>query len=131
MKKADRRVFRQLLVEYRARLRGDLEAMSDAALHETGSESAVSRSRNSNHMAELGSDSFERESTLSLLQNDEQTLGLVEAALVRINEGNYGDCLACGNRIPKMRLMALPHAENCVHCASRLESGQDGSREPH
>ena len=46
MKKADRRVFRQLLVEYRARLRGDLEAMADAALHETGSESAASCSRN-------------------------------------------------------------------------------------
>lgn len=129
MKKSQLGVFRQLLLDLRARLRGDVEAMTEAALHESGSESTASRARNSNHMAELGSDSFEREFTLTLLENEEQTLELVEAALVRIEEGNYGDCLECGSRIPRMRLMALPHAARCVHCASRLESGQETSRE--
>jgi RNA polymerase-binding transcription factor DksA len=42
---------------------------------------------------------------------------LIEAALKRIQEGTYGMCLKCGQRIPEKRLRALPEAESCLDCA--------------
>ena len=54
------------------------------------------------HMADIGSDNFEQEFTLSLMENDEGTLGAIEHALERIEEGTYGDCEECGGKIPKL-----------------------------
>ena len=114
MKKADLKVYKERLVDLRARLRGDVSSMADAAL---GGENHEVHSMPL-HMAELGSDNFEQEFTLSLMATEEDTLGMIEAALVRIEDGTYGSCLDCGGTIPKTRLNALPHAPHCVKCAS-------------
>jgi DnaK suppressor protein len=72
-------------------------------------------------MADVGSDNFEQEFTLSLMENEEETLDLIEAAIERIEEGVYGSCQECGGRIPKTRLNAIPFTPYCVKCASKLE----------
>ncbi len=46
-----------------------------------------------------------------------QTVMLIDAALARIEEGNYGVCTACGIEIPEKRLSAVPYATTCVNCA--------------
>ena len=53
------------------------------------------------HMAELGSDNYEQEFTLSLLASEEETLGLIDRALVRIENETYGTCESCGERFPR------------------------------
>ena len=73
------------------------------------------------HMADVGSDNYEQEFTLSLLENDEDTLGQIEAALERIEEATYGSCVECECRIPKTRLNAIPYTPHCVKCASNLQ----------
>jgi DnaK suppressor protein len=73
------------------------------------------------HMADLGTDNFEQEFTLSLMENEETTLAHIDAALERIEEGAYGNCLECEARIPKTRLNAIPYTPHCVKCASKLE----------
>ena len=46
-----------------------------------------------------------------------QTVMLIDAALARIKEGNYGICTVCGIEIPEKRLSAVPYATTCVNCA--------------
>lgn len=123
MKKADQKVYKERLLQLRARLRGDVSAMADAALRKTRSEASGDLSSMPIHMADVGSDNFEQEFTLSLMQNEEDTLDLIEAALERIEQSNYGSCSACGRVIPKARLNAIPYASHCVKCASELEAG--------
>lgn len=47
----------------------------------------------------------------------QQTVYLIDAALARIEEGNYGICAICGIDIPEKRLSALPYVTTCISCA--------------
>ncbi len=73
------------------------------------------------HMADLGSDNFEREFTLSLMESEEETLERIEVALERIENKQYGLCEQCESVIPKTRLNAIPHATYCVSCAEIIQ----------
>jgi RNA polymerase-binding transcription factor DksA len=122
MKKSEAKVFKELLLALRARLRGDVNALADAALRKTRSEASGDLSSMPIHMADLGTDAFEQEFTLSLMEHDGNALEQIEAALVRIEDGNYGACLECGAKIPKARLQVLPHTPYCVKCAEKVAS---------
>lgn len=122
MKKADVNIYKERLLDLRSRLRGDVTSMADAALGAESSEASTMPI----HMAELGSDNFEQEFTLSLLATEEDTLGMIEEALERVENGTYGSCLGCGGPIPKTRLNALPHAPMCVKCAESRDHGMAG-----
>ncbi|MFM7844558.1 MAG: TraR/DksA family transcriptional regulator [Planctomycetota bacterium] len=124
MNKRESKEYKQLLLALRARLRGDVSAMADAALKKTRSESSGDLSSMPIHMADVGSDNFEQEFTLSLMENDEETLNQIEAALERIEEGVYGLCVECDAKIPKMRLQALPYTPYCVKCAAKFQKPQ-------
>ena len=121
MKKPEMKVFKELLLSLRARLRGDVNAMADAALKKTRSESNGDLSSMPIHMADIGSDNFEQEFTLSLMQNDEGTLGSIESALERIEDAVYGTCEECGGIITKKRLTAIPYTPLCIKCATKLQ----------
>lgn len=123
MKKSEMKPFKERLLQLRARLRGDVTAMAKAALHKTRTEASGDLSSMPIHMADLGSDNFEQEFTLSLMESEEETLEQIEAALERIEDGVYGLCLECESRIPKARLNAIPYTPHCVKCASKLERG--------
>ncbi len=96
------------LLALRARLRGDMNQMAANALMEAKSTSIPT------DMAELGSEDFDQELTLSLLGSKGNALEQIETAIERIEEGTYGRCETCGGRIPKIRLEALPYAAQCV-----------------
>ena len=121
MKSAETKAFKATLQAMRARLRGDVTTMADAALRKTRSESSGDLSSMPIHMADIGSDNFEQEFTLSLMENDGGTLTQIEASLERIEEGTYGQCEECGVRIPKTRLNAIPYATLCIRCAEQQE----------
>ena len=122
MKKADMKVYRDRLLTLRARMRGDVTAMAEIALRKSGAEGAE-HSTMPIHMAELGSDNYEQEFTLSLMESEGDTLGSIEDALERIEAGVYGTCTGCGGVIPKTRLNAIPFTPVCVKCAEKLEAG--------
>jgi DnaK suppressor protein len=110
---------REKLLALRARLRGDITQMEDDALNKDHSKTTSMP----NHMAELGSDNFDRELTLSLVGTENDTLDQIEAAIERIEDGTYGQCDECGGKISKPRLEAIPYAALCVRCASKREEG--------
>ena len=117
------KVYKERLLMIRGRMRGDIHAMANAALRKTRSESSGDLSSMPTHMADVGSDNFEQEFTLSLLENDEETVEKIEFALERIEDGVYGSCIECEGKIPKTRLNAIPYTSYCVKCASKLETG--------
>ena len=118
MKKTEMRVYKERLLLVRARLRGDVSAMTEHSLRDkNGKLSSMPL-----HMADIGSDNFEQEFTLSLLQSEGDTLSMIESALERIEAGTYGACEECQSPIPKTRLNAIPHTPFCVKCAEKLQS---------
>ncbi|MEW5895178.1 MAG: TraR/DksA family transcriptional regulator [Candidatus Omnitrophota bacterium] len=73
------------------------------------------------HMADAASDMYDREFSLNLASNDRELLQKIDEALARIEQGNFGKCLACQGEIPAMRLNAIPYVERCLKCQEKLE----------
>lgn len=131
MKVAEMKPFKLALEAMRARLRGDVTTMADAALRKTRSEANGDLSSMPIHMADIGSDAYEQEFTLSLMASEEGTLEQVEEALQRIRAKTYGFCEECEGVISKKRLEAIPFASMCIRCAEKLEeSGGGRPRQP-
>ncbi|MBN1807458.1 MAG: TraR/DksA family transcriptional regulator [Planctomycetes bacterium] len=63
-----------------------------------------------------------------ILATAEEELAQIDAALERIDNGEYGLCSVCGKPIPKPRLKVLPYATMCVKCKSELEGNGSGGR---
>jgi len=126
LKKKELEEFRGLLLLLRARLQGDVEHLTDGALEGTAQSGD---SRSPTHIAELGTEAFEQEFSLNLVANDREVLQEIDAALERIDEGTYGQCVNCREEgkppsksmIPKTRLRAIPYARNCVNCERNRE----------
>ncbi|MHC4740077.1 MAG: TraR/DksA family transcriptional regulator [Planctomycetota bacterium] len=75
------------------------------------------------HMADIGTDNFDLENTLNLMESERKILAEIGDALTRIEDGTYGICEGRGEPIPKERLQAIPWARYCVACAGLLEKG--------
>ena len=114
--------FRQVLLGLRARLRGDLDQMTDEALRRHQPDSSGNLSNVPLHMADVGTENYDQEFTLGLIENEQGTLELVYEALDRIGAGTFGRCQECGDPIAKPRLQALPYTRHCIQCARNLES---------
>ena len=125
MKKTEMKPFKELLLALRARLRGDVSTLANAALAKSGGPNGGSGSAVPSHIADMGSDTYEQDNTLRLMDNEGSVLEQIEGALERIEEGSYGSCGECSGRIPKMRLKAIPYTPYCVKCASEIESSRN------
>ena len=113
--------FREVLRNLRARLRGDLDQMTDEALGRDQPESSGNLSNVPIHMADVGTENYDQEFTLSLIENEQGTLDQIYDALARIEAGTFGACEECGGPISKPRLQAIPYARHCIECARVLE----------
>jgi RNA polymerase-binding transcription factor DksA len=75
------------------------------------------------HMADAGSDNFEQEFALDLMDSEKKMLKEITDALNRIGEGTFGVCEGKGESISRARLNAIPWARYCVACAELKEKG--------
>jgi len=73
------------------------------------------------HMADMSSDNSRHEMELRLLTEEGNVLQMIEEAIERLIDGEYGRCIECGDQIPEKRLEIRPHAIYCVKCKSRFE----------
>ena len=105
--------YHEHLLELRDRL---LNQMSGLA-----KESAEELPGYSLHMADSGTDNFDRDFALSLLSADQDALYEVEEALKRIEKKTYGVCELTGKPIPKARLQAIPWTRFTVEAQGQLE----------
>lgn len=116
--------FRQVLTGLWSRLRGDLSQMTDEALRRTQSESSGNLSNVPLHMADVGTENYDQEFTLGLIENEQATLEQVQAALGRIDAGTFGLCEECDEPIAKERLKFIPFTRHCIQCARKLETSE-------
>lgn len=110
--------YRKLLVTMKGSVRGDVEMLTAESLSE---ESGIATGGYPTHPADIGTESYDQEFTLELLENRGNRLDSIEAALARISSGEYGACMQCGGRIAKARLDVLPDTPYCVKCAQQLQ----------
>lgn len=105
------------LLELRERLAHQMSGLAK--------ESAEEMTNYSLHMADSGTDNFDRDFALSLLSSDQDAIYEIEEALKRIEKGTYGICELTGKPIPLNRLEAIPWTRFTVEAQSQLE--RDGA----
>jgi RNA polymerase-binding transcription factor DksA len=114
---------RQHLADEQQRLRTLRASLENEHLHDEPEEdSSAELSHLDQHPADAASDAFEREKEFSILERIEAELLDVDRALVRLDDGTYGRCDACGEPIDDERLMSLPAARFCVRHQGDIET---------
>jgi RNA polymerase-binding protein DksA len=113
--KRDIAQFHQHLLEKRAELVGDFESLQD----DTRDPGGVSHMPD--HQADVGSDNYEHEFTLGLMESERRMVGEIDEALQRIADETYGVCLYTGRPIGKDRLKVKPWAKYSIEAVRELE----------
>ena len=120
--KAEINSYRRRLLALKKRIGADLSELEEEALRPVGGESAGNMSDVPVHPADLGTENYEEEAALELLENEEHLLMEVNDALARIEQGTFGVCENCHKPISKERLDALPYARYCIRCARKPQA---------
>jgi len=115
--------FRTLLLKHRRELLGNVARMRAEALEKNRQDAAGNLSKFPTNPADLGSDNYELEFTLSMMEGERELLKEIDAALKRIDQSTYGMCEATGEVIARDRLRFEPWARYTVEYASLLEKG--------
>jgi DnaK suppressor protein len=123
LSKPELKEFRQMLLDKRRALLGDMTHMEAEALRTNRQEGTGDLSKIPTHDADVGTDNFEQEFTLGLLESERTLLVEINEALERIDKGTYGICLGTGLAIGKARLRARPWAKYCIEYARMIEKG--------
>lgn len=112
--------FGRLLDAERNRLTEELEAIEEhlPEIEQVGMDVSGGYDED---LADVASDTFEREKVIAIENSIQQLLQQVEEALERIEDGTYGICQMCDQPIHPERLRALPYARLCIQCKAREE----------
>ena len=114
---------RQRLADERDRLETVRAGFEAEHLHEESEDESMSElSHLAEHEADVATETFEREKDFSILEQVEAELADVERALVRIDDGLYGKCEACGTEIGDDRLEAMPATRFCITHQTQAEA---------
>jgi len=119
--KAELAHFKEIILEKRKEILEELEALKSTMMDVQTGEYVTENSTYSLHM-EQGTDTMEREKTFLFASREGKFLNYLDDALKRIDKGEYGFCIDCGNLIDKERLEAVPHAQLCIKC--KLKRGK-------
>ncbi len=115
--------FKQLLLQKRREIISNVNEMEDETLKKSRLDASGDLSSMPIHMADIGTDNYEQEFALGLMDSERKLLRETDDALQRIEEGTYGICEGTGKQIPKARLEAQPWARYCIEYARMLEQG--------
>jgi RNA polymerase-binding protein DksA len=117
--------YRQRLLAERDRILRELGRITEA-INESAEEQEAAKQSYSNHLADIGSDYMEKEKNYYYADQEGQYLKAIEAALARIESGDYGQCQECFDLISDKRLEAVPAAELCIACKDKKEKLERG-----
>ena len=109
------RVFRDRLMDRRQSLVGQVQ---QAELYSRERDAEATQDP-----ADMAANAYTKELMMSMSTNDRQLLELIDAALYRIEDGQYGKCVHCGQPILDKRLEAVPWARHCLRCQDLNERG--------
>jgi RNA polymerase-binding protein DksA len=110
--------YREMLLKLRESYQDQLNIHRDDALTNRKSGPGAGMAT---HMADLGSDNFQHDFELGLLSDEGTVIEMIDEALTRLDENEYGICIECGQEITPARLEVKPYARFCLECKSRKE----------
>lgn len=118
---ANLRPFYDLLIELRDHVKHGLNAHAEETLKRSSKDDAGDLSSYSQHMADAGTDTFDRDFALSMVSSEQDALHEIEAAIDRIFAGTYGICEMTGKKIRDERLMAVPFTRYSMKTQEQIE----------
>jgi len=118
----------KLLLDLRTHLTEGIERHSEETLKRSAKDDAGDLSSYGQHMADAGTDTFDRDFALSLVSSEQEALSEIDAAIKRIHEGSYGVCEINGKPIAKDRLLAVPFTRYSAEAQKDLERNRHRSR---
>jgi len=113
--------FKKLLLMLREKLVGKVDSMQGEALKRSRQDASGDLSNVPIHMADVGTDNYERELMIELIQNGEESVRSIDTALEKIEDGTFGVCELCAKKTTKERLKAVPYAKLCIDCQREEE----------
>jgi DnaK suppressor protein len=122
--------YKQLLLDKMQEIVGDVNSIEDEALKKSRLDASGDLSSMPIHMADIGTDNYEQEFALNLLDSERKMLRDIIEALQKVDEGVYGICEVTGRGISKDRLEARPWARYCIEYAKLVEKGIVREGEP-
>ena len=113
--------FKELLLKNKEKLLRQIQSVEKDVLGGSQRDASGDLSGYTLHMADVATDSYDREFSLSMATNEQKQIYEIDEALKRIEVGEYGTCMQCSKQIPKRRLKVVPHAKCCIECQSSQE----------
>jgi RNA polymerase-binding transcription factor DksA len=122
-----RRYFK-LLIDLHNHLLGQLDQHSEDTLKRSSKDDTGDLSSYGQHMADAGTDTFDRDFALSMVANEQEALSEIASAIQRIHDGTYGICEATGKPIAKDRLIAVPFTRYSAEALKEIEKNRYRAR---
>ncbi len=119
--KKDLVVFKKLLIKKKADIVDGIKHIADDTLKKSQKEASGDISGYTYHMADVATDTYDREFSLGLASNDRELLYELDDAFKKLEDGTFGVCEGCKCLITKARLTALPYTRLCVKCQKKKE----------
>jgi RNA polymerase-binding transcription factor DksA len=118
----------KLLIDLRSSLTEGIERHSEETLKRSSKDDAGDLSAYGQHMADAGTDTFDRDFALSMVASEQEALSEIDAAIKRIHDGTYGTCEITGKPISKERLLAVPFTRYSAEAQKEIERNRHRSR---
>ncbi|MSU49837.1 MAG: hypothetical protein EXS37_12260 [Opitutus sp.] len=118
----------KLLIDLRAHLTEGIERHSEETLKRSAKDDTGDLSSYGQHMADAGTDTFDRDFALSMVASEQEALSEIDAAIKRIHAGTYGICEISQTPIAKERLLAVPFTRHSAAAQKNLERNRHRSR---
>lgn len=115
------RRYYKMLVELRAHVLEKLGEHTEDTLMKSSKDDSGDLSGYGQHMADAGTDTFDRDFALSLVSSEQEALAEIEAAIKRIHDGTYGICESTQKPISKERLLAVPFTRYSTEAQKHVE----------
>jgi DnaK suppressor protein len=119
MNQRDLDKIRRQLLALGSRVRSDATAMVEQARAPSGGNAGSELSNAPFHLGDMGTEEYLYDLNATLLANEQYIASEASAALRRMDEGAFGTCENCGQKIAKARLEAIPFTRFCVKCAEK------------
>lgn len=121
LNKKDLDAFKKLILKEKEEILEEIKHISEDTLKKSQKEASGDISGYTYHMADVATDSYDREFSLSLASNERKRLYELDDALRRIEDGTFGICEDCQKPIAKTRMKAVLQARFCVKCQEKQE----------
>jgi len=119
--KKELETFKKLILKRKDELMDALKHSLEDTLKKSPREAAGDISGYAFHMADLATDTYDREFSLDLASNERKLIYEIDEALKKIQEGQFGICEQCKSSISKTRLKAIPYTRLCLKCQEAQE----------